>query len=326
MRRRNFIALGSAAAVTRPIGVWAQQRDKVRKVGFLYPGPLGAAPPRITALLSGLRAGGFREPDDVQVVARITEGDPTKLAPMAEDLVTQQVDLIFTIGPAAVRAARNATSTIPIVASDLESDPVKLGFIKSVARPGGNVTGTFLDFPDFGKKWLEALKEALPNQQTVAVFWDPTTGATQIDAVEAAAKTLNVRIAKIELRGRADVDGSFASARESRADGLLILSSPFVGGNTKLLAERCLAQRLPAVTLFTDFARDGGLMAYGPNLLTFLRQQGVLASRILKGQNPADLPIETPTKFEFVLNLKTARILNVEIPAATLLRADEVIE
>jgi putative tryptophan/tyrosine transport system substrate-binding protein len=323
--RRAFVAaFGGVAAWT--LAAQAQGASKVRKVGFLYPGPLAGAPPRIAAVVSGLRAGGFREPEDVQILARITEGDTSKLAPMAADLVGQGVDLIVAVGPAAVRAMRAATSTIPIVASDLESDPVKAGFVVNVARPGSNLTGTFLDFPDFGKKWLEVLKEAQPKLGTVAVFWDPTTGDTQINAVSAAAKTLDVRIAAYEMRGRPDVDGAFAFAREQHADALLILSSPFVGGNTKLFAERCLAQRLPAVTLFPDFARDGGLMAYGPNLLAFFRQQGILASKILKGQSPADLPIETPTKFEFVLNLKTARLLDVAIPPVTLLRADEVIE
>lgn len=325
MKRREFLKLASLAAAL-PLTAQAQQAGNARKVGFLYPGPLAGASPRIKAIVSGLRAGGFREPEDVQILARVTEGDATKLAPMAADLVAQKVDLIIASGPSAVRSVRAATSTIPIVAGDLESDPLKVGFIESIARPGGNVTGTFLDFPDFGKKWLESLKEALPKLGLVAVFLDPSTGDTQIKAVVTAAKTLNVRIAEYELRGQADLDGAFAFAREQRADALLILSSPFVGGNAKLLAERCLTQRFPAMTLFPDFAREGGLMAYGPNLMTFMREQGVIASKILKGENPANLPIESPTKFEFVLNLKTAKILDVAIPPATLLRADEVIE
>jgi putative ABC transport system substrate-binding protein len=328
MRRREFIAgLGGAAAwplVTRM--AFSQPARAPRTIGFLYPGPLAGAPPRIAALLSGLRAGGFREPEDVKIVARITEGDPTKLAPMAADLVAQNVDLLVPVSPAAVRALRLLTKAIPILAGDLESDPVSAGFIASVARPGGNLTGVFLDFPDFTKKWLEFLKEAVPDVASVAVFWDPTTGQVQYNAVEAAAKAMGLKLVTCELRGRAELDDAFARAHDRGANALLMLSSPFVGGNTKLLAERTLVEHVPAVTLFTDFARDGGLMAYGPNLLAFFRQEGVLASKILKGEKPADLPIETPTKFEFVVNLKTARLLNVTIPPSILLRADEVVE
>jgi putative tryptophan/tyrosine transport system substrate-binding protein len=325
MKRREFLGVPSGAAAW-PITSRAQQAHKVRTVGYLYPGPLAGAPPRITALLSGLRASGFREPEDVEILARLTEGDPNKLAPMAADLVAQKVDLVIAIGPAALRALRAATSSIPIVAIDLESDPVKSGFVASISRPGGNVTGMFLDFPDFSKKWLELLKEAIPNIAMVAVLWDPTTADTQINAVQEAAKILNVRIATYEWRGRADVEGGFVFAKSQRADALLLLSSPFVGGNTKLLAERSMAERLPAITLFPDFAREGGLMAYGPNLLALFRQLGVLASKILRGESPANIPVEAPSKFEFVLNLKTARLLDVPISTATLLRADEVIE
>jgi putative tryptophan/tyrosine transport system substrate-binding protein len=325
MKRREFLGVLSGAAAW-PITSRAQQAHKIRTVGCLYPGPLAGAPPRITALLSGLRASGFREPEDVAILARLTEGDPNKLAPMAADLVAQKVDLIIAIGPPALRALRAATSSIPIVAIDLESDPVKSGFVASINRPGGNVTGMFLDFPDFSKKWLEFLKEAIPNIAVVAVFWDPTTADPQVTAVQEAAKILNVKVATYEWRGRADVEGAFAFAKSHQADALLMLSSPFVGGNTKLLAERSIAARFPAITLFPDFAREGGLMAYGPNLLALFRQLGVLASKILKGQSPADIPVEAPSKFEFVLNLRTARLLDVPISTATLLRADEVIE
>jgi ABC-type uncharacterized transport system substrate-binding protein len=325
MRRREFISLLSAM-VAWPFAAQAQQTIKIRTVGFLYPGTAAAAPPRIAAFLAGLRAGGFREPEDIELVTKITGGDATLLDPMAADLAKRKVDIILAVSPAAVRAARSATTTIPIVAGDLESDPVDAGFIASVARPGGNVSGVFLDFPDFSKKWLELLKETVPQITSVGVFWDPATGTMQLRAVEAAAQTLNLKLEMLELRGRADVEGAFQSAKQRGAGALLFLSSPFIGANTKLLANLALAQRSPAVTLFTDFARDGGLMAYGPNLLAFFRQEGVLAAKILRGEKPAELPIETPTKFEFVLNLKTAKILGVNIPAAVLLRADDVIE
>lgn len=209
---------------------------------------------------------------------------------------------------------------------DFESDPVEAGFIASAARPGGNITGMFLDFPDFGKKWLELLKEAVPEVASVGVLWDPETGPVQLRAVEAAAQTLKLKLETMEVRGSGDLEGFILSAKQRGVGALLFLSSPFIGSNTKLLADLALAQRLPAVTLFTDFARDGGLMAYGPNLLAYFRQMGVLAAKLLRGEQAAELPIETPTKFEFVLNLKTAKILGVKIPQSILLRADDVIE
>jgi putative ABC transport system substrate-binding protein len=260
------------------------------------------------------------------VVTRAAGGNDALLAQMAFDLVARKVDLIAAISPAAVRAAQAATSVIPIVASDLESDPVASGFIASVARPGSNITGTFLDFPDFSKKWLEALKEAVPQVSRIAVFWDPGTGQVQVRAVEAAARTLKLDLAILEVHGRPDIEATFQSAARQGAGALLMLSSPLIGSTTKLLADLAAKHKLPAITLFTDFARDGGLMAYGPNLLSFFRQQGVMAAKILQGAKPAEMPIETPTKFEFVLNLKTAALLGLTVPPSILLRADEVIE
>jgi ABC-type uncharacterized transport system substrate-binding protein len=322
MKRRDFITVAGTAAVW-PLAARAQQ--PTFQVGFMYPGPQAAVPPRIAAYSSGLRAGGI-QPEQVTIMARAAGGDEALLAPMAADLVSHKVDLIAAISPAAVQAAHAATATIPIVANDLESDPVASGFVASIARPGGNITGIFLDFPDFGKKWLEALKEAVPQIAYVAVFWDPATGPMQRRAAEAAAQALNVKLTILQVRTRADFESALQSVTQQGAQALLMLSSPVIGANTKLLAGLALAHRLPAVTLFTDFARDGGLMAYGPNLLAIFRQGGVLAAKILQGAKPAETPIETPTKFEFVLNLKTAAQLGITVPASVLLRADEVIE
>jgi putative ABC transport system substrate-binding protein len=323
--RREFIALLASAAAW-PGAAGAQRQTGVLQIGFLYPGPKMAAPQRISAFVSGLRAGGVSEPQQVTILPRVTDGDATLLAPMAADLVARQVDLIVAVSPSAVRAARAASTTIPILAGDLESDPVANGFAASIARPGGNITGVFLDFPDFSKKWLEALKEAVPSVLTFAVLWDPATGQAQLQSVKAAAVSLNLKLVVLDVRGLADVATAFQSAEREGAGALLMLSSPVIGGNTKMLAQLATTHKLPAVTLFTDFPRDGGLMAYGPNLLGVFRQQGVMAAKILRGANPAEMPIETPSKFEFVLNLKAARHLGLTVPPALLLRADEVIE
>jgi len=325
MRRRDFLSvLGIGAAVGLPLGSQAQPQ-RGRRVGILYPGIQASAPARISAFQSGLQAGGL-PPEQIEIVPRVTGGNPALLPAMAADLVALKVDLIFGISPSAVRAARAATSSIPIVAGDLESDPIGGGSVASTTRPGGNVTGVFLDFPDFSKKWLEALKEAVPHAASVAVMWDPSTTANQLKAVEAAADALKIKLVVLEVHQLADIEPAFQLAVEKGAGALLLLSSPLLGSRTKLFAELALARRLPAITLFTDFARDGGLMAYGPNLSNFNRQAGVIAAKILLGANPAEMPIENPAKFEFVLNLKTAKLLGLTVPASILLRADEVIE
>ena len=259
------------------------------------------------------------------MIARVTDGDPTLLKPMAADLADRRVDLIAALGPAALRAARAATNSISIVASDLESNPLRTGFIAANRRPGSNVTGVFLDFPDFSKKWLQALKEAIPQTSVIAVLWDPATGRDQRSAVEAAAIELNLTLVVLEIRVMDDLTRPAISKRSEggRLGGAVISADR---RNTKLLAELAMKYRLPAITLFAEFARDGGLMAYGPSIQAIIRQQGVLAAKVLLGASPAETPIETPTRFEFVLNLKTAKLLGIAIPASTLLRADEVIE
>jgi len=327
MRRREFITLlGSGAAAAWPLAARAQQTEKIPVVGFFYPGPKVAAPIRITAFLAGLRSGGFSEPANVRLISQITNGDPSLLSPMAADLVARKVDLIFAVSSTALQAARDATTTIPILSVDLETDPIGSGLANTTAQPGGNITGIFLDFPDFGKKWLEVLKETIPQVSTVAVLWDPATPKTQLTAIQVAARILNLKLEVLEVQSRADLEAAFPSASRRAAGAVVILTSALTGANTNLLAELALTQKLPAITLFSDFARNGGLMAYGPNLLAQFRLAGVMAAKILNGTKPAVLPIESPTRFEFVLNLKTAGQLGLTVPPLVLLRADEVIE
>ena len=303
----------------------AQQAKKVFQVGVLYPGLQAAMASRVAAIQSGLRAGGLSA-EQFEIFPHTTDGNPALLTPMAADLVARKVDLICAQSSAAVRAARTLTDNIAIVAVDLETDPVAEGFIATPARPGGNVTGVFLDFPDFSKKWLEALKEAVPQLTNVAVLWDPAVGSYQLKSVETAAKTLGLTLVVQEVRRSDEFGSAFHSIVQKDVGAVVMLPSTIFGSATKLLADFVLKHRLPAVTLFSDFARNGGLMAYGPNLLGVVRHQGIMAAKILLGASPAVTPIETPTKFEFVLNLKTANALGLTIPAVVLLRADEVIE
>ncbi|MGH6739971.1 MAG: ABC transporter substrate binding protein, partial [Bradyrhizobium sp.] len=194
MKRRQFIGGLGVVAAGWPLAVRAQQAGRVLQVGFLYPGVAAVANTRIAALLEGLHAVGYADADRVEFLTRASEGDPTKLAPLAADLVERKVDVIVPASPLAVRAAQSATSTIPIVAADLESDPVGNGFVASLARPGGNITGVFSDFPEFGTKWLQLLKEAIPTLSNAVVLWDPSTGPLQLNAVEAAGRLLNVKL------------------------------------------------------------------------------------------------------------------------------------
>jgi putative ABC transport system substrate-binding protein len=328
MRRREFVWLlgGVATSMFWPPAARAQQISKVPRIGFLYPGPRAAVAARIEAMLNGLRAAGYSAPAQVELIVRVAEGDPTRVAPMAAEIVGQSVDVIFANGPAVLQAVRSATQSIAIVALDLETDPVASGLVASVAHPGGNITGLFLDFPDFTAKWLELLKESNAKLSRVAVLWDPATGPTQMKAVEQAAGSLNIQLDVSEVRTASDFDAAFASASRRGAGAALLLSSPLIAPNVQILAELAILHRLPAITLFPDFARAGGLLAYGPNLLDMYRQTGFMGGKILQGAKPAELPIERPTRFELVLNLRTAKTLGISIPTSILLRADEVIE
>jgi putative ABC transport system substrate-binding protein len=325
MKRREFISLLGSGAVAWPLAARAQTARRP-KVGIVYPGPAAMAGPRVEALLNGLRGAGYGGPEQIELVLRVTAGDPARTAPLAVEVVERNVDVILAIGSVMVEAFRQATRAIPIVALDLESDPVGSGIVASLARPGGNVTGLFFDFPDFTKKWLELLKESIPRLQRIAVLWDPATALPPRNAIQEGANALLLQLDVIEVRTRTEFEGAFERASQRAMDAVLMLSSPLIGANAQPLAELAIHHRLPAVTLFPDFARAGGLLAYGVNLLDMYRQAGVIVGKVLKGANPSELPIERPTKFELVLNLRTAKRLGIEVPTGVLLRADEVIE
>ena len=323
--RRDFITLLGGAAAW-PLAARAQQGGRVPRIGFLYPGLEARGRAHIATFRESLRAAGYREPDQMELITRVTAGDPSRVGPMARELVERNVDVLVPFSPAAVQAVTSLTSTIPIVAFDIETDPIGSGLVKSLARPGGNVTGVFFDFPEFSKKWLELMKEILPRLARIGVLWDPATGFTQLRAVEAVAAVINIELAIVEVRALADLDGAMVAASRNNIDALFMLSTPLIGGSSKLLADFTLLRRLPAVTLFPDFARSGGLMGYGPNISDGIRQMARMVAKVLQGAKPADLPIELPTKFELVVNLKTAKALGIEMPTSILLRADEVIE
>jgi putative ABC transport system substrate-binding protein len=326
MRRREFLGLVSSGAAAWPLAGHAQQAATAPKVGLLYPGPKTAATIRIDSILKGVRESGYAAPAPLEIVLRTTDGDPARIASLAAEIVRAKVDVLLAVGREVLEAFRSATATVPIVAMDLESDPVGSGLVVSVAHPGGNITGVFFDFPSFTAKWLELLREINPKLSRVAVIWDAGSGTALVKAIETVATPLDIQIEILEVRKQSEFADAFAAASERGAGAMLMLSSPLISTNAQMLAELSIRHGLPAVTLFPDFARAGGLLAYGPNLLDMYRQSGVIMGKVLKGSKAADLPIERPTNFQLVLNLKTANYLGIPIPTSVLLRADEVIE
>src|SRR5436190_2609441 len=324
LRRRGLMA-GMAGIAFGPAVALAQAKPELPKIAIVYPGPREWATSRVEAVVSGLRASGFA-PTQIDLSVRTTEGDPAQVAPMVAEAIDKGPAVLVAAGPNVLQAAMATGRNLPIVALDLESDPVASGMANSLARPGRNVTGLFMDFPNFTGKWIELLIESVPRPGRIAVLWDPATGSVQLDAAKRAATGANIEADGFEIRSRADMEGAVAGARNKAAQALLILSSPVVPANVKLLADLAIQHRLPAITLFPDFARTGGLMAYGPNLLTMYRQIGIMVGKILHGEKPGDVPIERPSKFELVVNQRAAEAIGLKIPLAVLLRADEVID
>lgn len=325
MNRRETITLLGATVAAWPLAARSQPNPAAPKLGFVYPGPKEGAASRADAVITALRASGYPV-SQLELVLRATEGDPLRIAPLLTEVIERRVNAMIAVGPAVLQHARAATRDIAIVATDLESDPVTSGIVASLARPGGNVTGVFLDFPDFATKWIELLVESVPHLVRIAVVWDPATGVVQLDSVRKTAEALKLQIEVLEVRVRNDLDGAFLRASQRAAGAAILLSSPLIGGNTKILADLALRHRLPAVTLFPDFARTGGLFAYGPSIPSVFRQAGVLMAKVLRGRDPADLPIERPTKFEFIVNSRAAEAMGISIPPSILLRADEIVE
>lgn len=326
MRRREFITFLGGAISAWPFAAHAQGLKAIPKVGFLFPGPEEMAKSRRVLLLDGLRSEGFHEPDQVTLVTRVTNGDLTRISPLLNELIAEKIDVLIPLGPAVTRAALPLTTSVPIVIFDLETDPIESGWLRSYAHPGGNITGIFSDFPDFSAKWLELLKEAVPKCAHIVVLWDPTTTTVQTKAIAVAAQQVHVSSEVLEIKGTTEFDAVFETVNARHPDGLLILSSPLVSINSKRLAELALKYRIPAVSLFSNFARTGGLISYGPNLNDLYREAGAMAGKVLKGTNPANLLAERPTRFELIVNLQTAKALNLTMPTSILLRADEVIE
>src|SRR5690349_4756203 len=242
MRRRDFIR-GIAGSVVWPFAVRAQQTSEIPRFGFVYQGSQAAMALRIEAILSGLRVSGYAAPAQVEIMGRAAEGDPAKIDPLVAEVIANNVSVIMASGPLILNAARSATRTIPIVAIDFETDPVASGVAASLARPGGNITGVFLDFPDFTAKWMEMLVESNPKLSRAAVLWDPDTGPVQIESVKKAAEKLNVELDVLEVQRPSDFDTAFLMANQRGASAMVMLSSPLIAPSVQVLAELALRHR-----------------------------------------------------------------------------------
>jgi putative tryptophan/tyrosine transport system substrate-binding protein len=324
MKRREFIAgLGCAAAW--PV-VARAQRPRLPVIGVLT--PLEPAAPYVEGLRAGLRELGYADGVNVRIEYRWAEGKFERLPELATELVRLNANVIVAYVTAASLAAKKATATIPIVVVGV-SDPVGVGLVTSLARPGGNVTGTSSVAADIVGKQFQLLKEIVPNPTRFAALWNPANFDFQIvqaRAAEVAAQTAGVRLQLIEARDPDEFDVAFAAIDREGAQALQILSDPLYAIHSQTLVELLTKRRLAAISGERVFADTGGLMAYGPNYFDSFKRAATYVDKILKGTHPADLPVEQPTKFEFVVNRKTAKAFGIEVPTSILLRADEVIE
>jgi putative ABC transport system substrate-binding protein len=329
MERRTFMAMLTGGLLAAPLAARAQQAAKVARIGYLA-GNQAASPHLPEAFHQGLRDLGYVEGRNVVIELRDAEGKFERLPALAAELVALKVDVIVAPSTLAALAAKQATRTLPIVFIGA-NDPVTDGLVASLARPGGNVTGLATLVSELVGKYLELLKQALPEVSRVAFLWHPggsgeRTERDMLKAAEAAARALGVRLQFVEVRGPEDFDRAFSDMTRARAGALTVFGSSMFVSERRRLADLAAKNRLPGMYPIREFVDAGGLMAYGPNNADLLRRAATYVDKILKGAKPGDLPVEQPTKFELVINLKTAKALGLTIPQSVLGRADEVIQ
>ena len=321
----RIIALVIAFAMCGTVAQ-AQEPGKVPRIGFLVASNSFANSDRIAAFQNGLRELGYMEGKNIIVEYRQAEGKLERLPKIAAELVGRHVDVIVTAGPADTRAAKNATTTIPVVMT-FDNDPVGNGFVASLARPGGNITGLSTLAPELSGKQLELLKEIVPKLSRVAVFGNSRNPGNKvaIREIELAGETLRVKVQKLDVVDSKDVKAAFRTASKERDEAVLVLGSPLINAHRAQIAALATKNRLPAIYYTAEMVEAGGLMAYGVNRNDLARRAATYVDKILKGAKPTDLPVEQPTKFELIINLKAAKQIGLTIPPAVLARADRVI-
>lgn len=326
MERRDAV-IALIALVAAPCSAWAQSAGRLFRIGFLG----GGLPSTSTAAIEGLRKGladlGYAEGRNYIFDFRWGEGRNDRFVDLAAELARAKVDVIVTSGEPAIRAAREATATIPIVMGAV-GDPVGAGFAASLARPGGNITGVSNLAVEMTEKWLQLLHEAVPRISHVAVLWNPAnpTHSIFLKQAQAAARVIGIKALAIAFGSPDDFEKGFATMTAERVDGVLVLPDPITGANRSKLAEMMVKRRLAGIALYRESAEAGFLLSYGISTFDNYRRAAAYIDRILKGARPGELPIEQGSKFELVINLRTAKALGLDIPPSLLARADDVIQ
>jgi putative ABC transport system substrate-binding protein len=324
-RRKLLIALGSGALTPARDSIAQQQigKNSAHLGVLLFSTP--EADPNLATFRNGLSALGYSEGKNLTTVFRYAEGKPERLAGLANELVALKPAVIFALGGDVAPFARTATNTIPIVMA-VSVDPVQSGLVASLARPGGNVTGVTYVSSDLAAKRLQFLKEVVPGISRVAVLWNPDHVDPEYRETQAAGRVLGIRVHSLEVRGPGDMDSAFRSAAAERAEAIIVVSSRLMTFVRQRILQFAVQQRIPVVSGWGPWVAAGALMSYGPDLNAIVLRAATYVDKILKGANPAELPVEQPTKFELMINGKTAQALGLTIPRSLLISADKVIE
>ena len=326
LRAIPLIVIVVLAILVAPLAAEAQQQGKVPRIGILTPAS-EASTPLWEAFRQGLRELGYVEGKNIVLEYRFAAGQNERLPALAAELVRLKVDLLVTDGTLAARVAKDATGTIPIVMAS-SAAPIEAGVVASLARPGGNVTGLSVMAPELGRKQLEILKEVLPHVSRIAVLWAAgnITQPSQLREIEATARVLSLQLHPQQVHNPDELDGAFATMTREGAEACITLADAVLWNHRTRVVELAAQHRLPAMFPEREFADAGGLIAYGPSVPDGFRRAAVYVDRILKGTKPADLPVEQPSKFELLINLKTAKALGLTIPPAILFQADKVLQ
>jgi putative tryptophan/tyrosine transport system substrate-binding protein len=326
MSGKILVWLLATVLLTTALTSEAQQPTKIPRIGYMGASFRSTNPARIEAFRQGLRELGYVEGKNIVIEYRWAEGKFDRLPDLAAELVRLKVDVIVTAGPASTRPAKEATVTIPIVMG-FDNDPVGNGFVASLARPGGNITGLSTHYPEITGKQLELLKEIVPRLSRVAVFGTSTQARNPqaLRETELAAGAFKVKLQYLDVLGPKDIETVFRAASKGRAEAVLVLQSPVLNSQRTQVVNLAVKSRLPAIYAAREFVEDGGLMSYGVSVTDLYRRAATYVDKILKGAKPADLPVEQPKKFEFIINLKAAKQIGLTIPPNVLARADKVI-
>jgi putative tryptophan/tyrosine transport system substrate-binding protein len=327
MDRRSFVSTAAGALLVRAFPANSQPAKNVPRIGVLHPGTPASAPQSVEAFRQGLREQGYEEGKNIFVERRFTESKAERVAEVAAEFVRLKVDVIVTSLDVATAAVKRQTQTIPIVMA-ISIDPVATGFVSSLAHPGGNVTGLSTMSPELAAKKLELLREVVPGLSRVAFMWNTNVPGNLLEYKEAgdAARSMRLQLQSVEVSSVDDFERAFSALKTGGAEAVIVAGSGLTSTNAGQIANLAMKYRLPSMVSSRDRVDAGALIAYGPNLAEMWRRAATYVDKILKGAKPGDLPVEQPTKFELIINLKTAKALGLTIPPSLSLRADEVIQ